>query len=82
RVSLRNVVELNRQALDKLGASDELLNGFDYTFCQEVGGAINWLSHDGFIVSSARGPGRNLVILTGHQDPDDELVIIEQMILK
>jgi RES domain-containing protein len=82
RVSLLNAVELDQDLLNQIGVSREVLQSSDFTLCQELGGGIHWLGHDGLIVPSARGPGRNLVIFTGHQDPDEELAILRDEVIR
>lgn len=64
KVSLRNVLDLTAPGLlDQLGISGDVLSGTDHSPCRTVGGAVNWLGHDGLLVPSARRThGRNLVI--------------------
>jgi RES domain-containing protein len=63
RVTLRSVIEMDQDILDRLDVASEVIQALEYTKCQEIGGAIYWLGHDGLIVPSARSPGtesRNL----------------------
>jgi len=63
-VSLKNVVDLTAtDLLPRLGITDDVLSSIDHSPCRTIGGAVNWLGHDGLLVPSARRPGgTNLVI--------------------
>jgi len=63
-VSLKNVLDLTVPGLlDQLGITADVLSSTDHTPCRTVGGAVNWLGHDGLLVPSARRiAGTNLVI--------------------
>jgi RES domain-containing protein len=63
-LSLKNVLDLTApNLLTRLGIIDEVLAGIDHSPCRTVGGAVNWLGHDGLLVPSARRRGgTNLVI--------------------
>lgn len=69
RVSLKNVIDLTASGLlPQLGISDAALASSDHTPCRIIGGAVNWLGHDGLLVPSARRRGgTNLVVY--QQDP-------------
>lgn len=69
RVSLKNVIDLSApDVLPALGITDAVLAGPDHGPCRTIGGAVNWLGHDGLLVPSARRRGgTNLVIY--QQDP-------------
>lgn len=64
RVSLESVVDLRDPSLlRRFGVAEELVESPDLTACQELGGAVQWLGHDGLLVPSARRAGGvNLVI--------------------
>lgn len=62
-VSLGSVLHLvSPESMATLGVPGENIARIDWTFCQPVGGAVEWLGHDGLMVSSARAEGINLVI--------------------
>jgi RES domain-containing protein len=69
RVSLKSVIDLTApDVLSQLGVTDAVLSSPDHTPCRTIGGAVNWLGHDGLLVPSARRRGgANLVIY--QQDP-------------
>jgi len=73
RASLQNVIDLTAPGLlPRLGITDDVLTGADHSPCQLVGGAVNWLGHDGLLVPSARRvAGTNLVIY--QQDPATDI---------
>lgn len=82
QVSLKHVIDLTAIGLlDQLGITDAVLAGADHSACRTVGGAVNWLGHDGLLVPSARrAGGTNLVIYrqdlsTSDFDITDEEVI-------
>ena len=55
RITLDYVVDLSyRPLLRELGITEEELSGSDYAGCQRLGGAVEWLEHDGLLVPSAR----------------------------
>ena len=64
RVSLQKVIDLTpADLLRRLGITDEVLTSLDHTACRTIGGAVNWLGHDGLLVPSARRRGgTNLVV--------------------
>lgn len=77
-VALSNVLDLcSGDELQTLGLSNEQLLGTDYEACQEVGGAVAWLEHDGLLVPSARGAGMNLVVYPASQGSDTEFDVVE-----
>lgn len=73
RVSLKNVADLTAPGLlPLLGITDDVLTGSDQLPCRLIGGAVNWLGHDGLLVPSARRVGgTNLVIY--QQDPSTDV---------
>jgi RES domain-containing protein len=84
RVSLKNVIDLTAQhLLSDLGITAAVLSSDDHSRCRTIGGAVNWLGHDGLLVPSARrASGANLVIYqqdlsTSEFEVMDEEVIAE-----
>jgi RES domain-containing protein len=53
----------------------------DWSRCQLVGGAAEFLDHDGLLIPSARAQGTNLVIFPNRRDPAEELEIIEKELI-
>jgi len=49
----------------------------EHAACQMIGGAVEWLGHDGLLVPSARSEGTNLVIFPNKQTPDYRFEILE-----
>lgn len=78
-IELSEVLDLStRGVLQHLGLTDEQLAGVDYRACQEIGGAVAWLEHDGLLVPSARRSGGvNLVIFPTSQGADAKFELIE-----
>jgi RES domain-containing protein len=71
RVGLANALDLtDRATLETLGIGEDELAGIDMAACQELGGAVAWLEHDGLLVPSARSVATNLVIYPTNQEPD------------
>jgi RES domain-containing protein len=67
-VHLEKMLDLSsRSALLELGIGDRELSDVDHERCRELGGAAEWLEHDGLLVPSARGSGSNLVIFPRKQ---------------
>jgi RES domain-containing protein len=59
--------------LASVGLAPRHLAEIDQTNCQIVGGAVEFLEHDGLLVPSARLPGAtNLVIYPNRQSADYE----------
>ncbi len=82
RIRLGKVLDLSsRSALLKLGINAPELANVDHTACQRIGGAVEWLEHDGLLVPSARSAGRNLVIFTRKQRADTDFEIIDSEVL-
>jgi RES domain-containing protein len=77
-VDLVRVVRLSRADLRRLGLTDRLLKGLDFSACQKVGGAVDWPGCDGLIVPSARHKGDNLVIFTRNRAPDRRFEVVER----
>jgi hypothetical protein len=51
------------------GLTEADIAGDDFSACQEVGAATDWLGRDGLVVPSARSQSLNLVIYPMHRDP-------------
>lgn len=84
RIALRSLVELSGTVLEnQLRIDSAVLSGRDLALCQEVGGAVAWLGHDGLVVPSARRRpgGRNLVIFPRELDPDNEFEVLESEVI-
>ena len=82
-VRLGKVLDLSsRSVLHELGINEPELANVDHTDCQRIGGAVEWLEHDGLLVPSARSAGGNLVIFTRKRGPDAYFEIIDSEVLK
>lgn len=80
-VKLYSVMNLaDKQDLTVLGLTDADVAGDDHFRCQLVGGAVEWLGHDGLLVPSARTTGTNLVIFPSKRKPDHKFEIIDREI--
>jgi RES domain-containing protein len=78
-VSLHQVLDLRSwNALADLGLTKEQVRSLNYRSCQEIGGAVAWLEHDGVFFPSARSDGTNLVIYPTFQRPDAKFEILSQ----
>jgi RES domain-containing protein len=81
-LELHNVLELtNEDVLEKLGLPPLVREADDPTPCQVVGGAAEWLGHDGIIVPSVRHSGQNFVIYTAKMRPTARLEVVSQQAL-
>src|SRR5579863_4567349 len=77
RVHLEKVLDLSsRSKLLELGIGEVELSDVDHTGCQRIGGAVEWLEHDGLLVPSARTSGLNLVIFTRKRGPATDFEIV------
>jgi RES domain-containing protein len=87
RVKLLEVIDLSgREDLAKLGIAKTDFEGFDFTACQLIGGAAQWLGSDGMLVPSARHRGTNLVIYDlviyeFNMSPEGEFAVISDEVL-
>ncbi|MCH9046625.1 MAG: RES family NAD+ phosphorylase, partial [SAR324 cluster bacterium] len=82
RVSLRSVLRLDScHDLEQVGVSSESITESDLSVCQQVGGAAEWLDHDGLLVPSARAAGTNLVIYPNKRDPLSTLELLDYEVL-
>lgn len=69
-VTLENLIDLSeRERLPAVGIGIPELEGDDLGPCQQVGGAVAWLQHDGLLVPSARTHAVNLVIFPANRSP-------------
>jgi RES domain-containing protein len=67
-VSLSSVLDLSDwQTLETFGLNKKTFDSVDHAPCQAIGGAVEWLGHDGLLVPSARAEGANLVIFPNKQ---------------
>lgn len=70
-VALNSTIDLSDwDQLAKLGVRKGSFKSIDHADCQIIGGAVEWLRHDGLLVPSARAEGINLVIFPNRQTPD------------
>jgi len=73
-VKLSSVLDLStRDAMEQLELFEKDFALTEYARCQEVGGTVAWMDHDGLLVPSARCAGRNLVIFPNCGKGDDYL---------
>ena len=83
RVSLKRVLDLSPAAiLRELRLSEDELSSTDHTACRLIGGAVEWLEHDGMIVPSARSSGHNLVVFPRHQSAEADFEIVGVEVIK
>jgi RES domain-containing protein len=69
RIVLSKVLDLSDwQTLIKLGLDQDRFLSDKYEEIQKIGGAAEWMKHDGIFVPSARAVGRNLVIFPNQQE--------------
>lgn len=78
-VKLNNVLDLRaEEVLAVLGLTSAERTGIELSMCQEIGGAVAWLGHDGLLVPSARHKnGSNLVIYPTSQASDTEFEVLD-----
>jgi RES domain-containing protein len=77
-VALSSVIDLSDwDQLVTLGLSRGSLQSIDHADCQIIGGAVEWLRHDGLLVPSGRSEGTNLVIFPNRQGPDYEFEVLD-----
>lgn len=82
RIRLETVLDLSEQSvLLDLGIGEPELSNVDHAACQRIGGAAEWLEHDGLLIPSARSSGVNLVIFTRKQGPEADFKIIGTEVL-
>jgi len=78
RASLSSVLDLrDPERLARVGLQLQSLADTNWSRCQLVGGATEFLGHDGLLIPSARAQGTNLVIFPNRRDPAEALEIID-----
>ena len=78
RASLRSVLDLrNPDVLGRVGLQSQSLTGTDLSGCQLVGGATEWLGHDGLLAPSARAEGTIMVIFPNRRNLAEELEVVD-----
>ena len=78
-IELHNVLDLTPPGvLADVGLSMDELGDIDYRRCQEVGGAVDWLEHDGLLVPSARADGSNLVVFPTNQHAEAVFEVLSE----
>jgi RES domain-containing protein len=82
-VTLSSVLDISSpHVLSTLGLSHSDLAMTDHAKCQMIGGAVEYLEHDGLLVPSARvSKATNLVIYPNKQTEDYEFRVTAQEIL-
>ena len=82
-VSLSSVLDLTApQTLASVGLSAADLAAVEHAKCQVVGGAVEYMAHDGLLVPSARHrEGKNLVIYPNRQTEDYRFEVLEHVVL-
>ena len=81
-IHLEKVLDLaSRSALLDLGIGGEELFNEDHAACQRIGGAVEWLDHDGLLVPSARSSGVNLVIFSRKQRAEADFEIEDEEVV-
>lgn len=82
RVELESVLSLDNLAqFEILGESKETLLADDWSKSQEIGGAVEWLNHDGMLVPSARVDGTNLVIFPKQFSADSVTEVVDREVI-
>ena len=77
-VTLHSVLDLSdSQTLAKLGLNQDSLASIHHSDCRMIGGAVEWLGHDGLLVPSARAEGMNLVIFPNRKTPDYRFEVLD-----
>jgi RES domain-containing protein len=82
-VSLQSVLDLSAaETLADLGLDQAELAAIDHTACQRIGGAVEWLEHDGLLVPSARAAdGVNLAIYPNRQGPEYKFRVLDSEVI-
>jgi RES domain-containing protein len=77
-IALHSVLDLSSwESLASLGIDRSAFSALNYIGTQMIGGAAEWLKHDGILVPSARGPGINLVIFPNQQSQDYRFQVLD-----
>ena len=82
-VRLNKVLDLSQPAvLREVGVREKDLSDADHETCRRIGGAVEWLEHDGLLVPSARRVGAiNLVIFPRKQTAGADLEVLGSELL-
>jgi RES domain-containing protein len=83
RVDLSKVLDITSdEVLNAVGLSVEALSEMDHAECQHVGGAAEYLGHDGLLVPNVRLHGStNLVIYPNQQDAAYRFRIVDAEVI-
>jgi RES domain-containing protein len=77
--TLHNVLDLtDDNLLQSLKIDQVALGAHPPDACQQVGGAAEWLGHDGILVPSARHSGVNLVIYPNQRSVDALFEVVSE----
>jgi RES domain-containing protein len=78
RLTLSSVLDLSDwDMLKSLGLDRESFAPGVYGPTQSIGGAVEWLEHDGLLAPSARAGGINLVIFSNRQKPGYQFEVLD-----
>jgi RES domain-containing protein len=82
RISLNRVLDLSTPSiLRELGLSEDEFLGTDHMPCRRIGGAVEWLEHDGMLVPSARSAGRNLVVFPRNRTKAADFEVLDTEVI-
>lgn len=82
RLRLSSVLDLTSEGtLEGLGLTREALIGLDMGATQAIGGAAEWLQHDGLLVPSVRADGSNLVVFPAKLGAAADLQIVQSKLI-
>jgi RES domain-containing protein len=77
-LQLASVIDLSAEmSLRELGLDLADLASLSHVACQRIGGAVEYLEHDGMIVPSARSASMNLVIFPNRQTPSYRFKVLD-----
>lgn len=75
---LRSVLDLSAwDVLTKLGLTHDSFASTEHLQSQLIGGAAEWLKHDGILVPSARASGNNLVVYPNRQAANYKFEVLD-----
>jgi len=81
-IRLEKMLDLSSPSrLVELGIDARQLADINHSACQRIGGAVEWLEHDGLLVPSARGSAANLVIFPRKQNTGADFAIIDSEVI-
>lgn len=81
-IKLSSVLDITDPAtLARVGLQSQSLADTDWSQCQRVGGATEWLGHDGLLIPSVRSEGTNLIIYPNKHDLAKALKIISTEVI-